>query len=88
MYQSLYGSCNTFCNSEASALFDRWDARLVCDPDDSLTADLTVEGSLLHTEIRITIWGAVGSIDPAIDAAQIALDAYAEAIAQQGRRAA
>jgi len=44
-----------------------------------------VEGSIFHHEIKITIWGAVGSIDPAIEAAAIALDAYASAIAAEAR---
>lgn len=65
--------------------FDRWTHRAVCDLDDPLTADLVVEGSIFHHEIKITIWGAVGSIDPAIEAAAIALDAYASAIAAEAR---
>ncbi|WOB45496.1 hypothetical protein HNI00_21940 [Thermoleptolyngbya oregonensis NK1-22] len=74
--------------TQINSRLNRWEARLVCDPGDPLTADLLVEGSPIHHEIRITIWGSVGPLDDAIAAAQVALEAYADTIAQAGRRVA
>lgn len=62
-------------------VFDRWTWRGWCDPADPLTAEIVVEGTPHTHMIAITIRGGVPSMDVAIDAAQIALDAYADAIA-------
>ncbi len=62
-------------------LIDRWTWCGICDPDDPLIADVAIDAAPHTHTIVITIRGGVPSIDVAIDAAQIALDAYADAIA-------
>jgi hypothetical protein len=70
--------------------FDQWTWRGVCDPADPVTAEVVVTGFSDCHEILITIRGGVGSIDPAVEAAQAALDCWTEAIAREasGGRAA
>ncbi|MGG6297837.1 hypothetical protein ACQ4M4_25875 [Leptolyngbya sp. AN02str] len=61
---------------------DHWISYPILDLEDPLAARVEVEGDRTHHKISIVIVGAVPVLEVAIDAAQAALEAYADAIAQ------